>query len=564
MPPAEKFGQYLLRNQVITQEQLNEALQCQVIFGGRLGTNLVELGYLTLDDLARLLSRRSGYPAASPEELEELPREILSSLPRTTIEKYKIIPMRVEAKTLHLAVCDPTDVKSMDEIQFATGMRIKPYLLPELRMFYLLERHYGIKRDIRYIRLGRSLSRGKYAGAMVGTPASLSGDVAVPGEANGASAAAGTGAQAAPGAANNTADLELKGFRKLREGEELTDEATHQAQIQQMLATGTLAEQANSPTAKMRAGIAADAPAAGITPPVAMQSAAPAPVVMGTPVAPAPVAPVAPVAPAAPVARPATAPPVAPTPLPATPAPASLVAAPRVATTISDEVGPTMQIGSPFAGSKEDEPTLPLPVGVLPLLDETHLEPIEPIEDEVAPAPAAAATIPFPPPASKEEAAKLKATLTAAADRDEAAAACLRLARAHASAVALVIVNKGMLAGWKGAGGALDRQGIESIMLPASADSILKAPAAGGLFHGPVPPGGLNDRLLAALGRKQPIHAMVIPIQLGTGTRVVNLLYADNGHEPITPEAQAVLQIIARDMSAAYERIIMAKKKSAT
>ena len=166
----EKFGQYLLRNAIVSQEQLNEALQCQVIFGGRLGTNLVELGYLTLDDLARLLSRRSGFPAASVEEVEDLPKETLNALPRALIEKFKLIPIRIEAKTLHCAICDPTDLRAVDEIAFSTGMRVKPYLLPELRMFYLLEKHYGIKREIRYIRLGRTLSRGKYAGALSGSP----------------------------------------------------------------------------------------------------------------------------------------------------------------------------------------------------------------------------------------------------------------------------------------------------------------------------------------------------------------------------------------------------------
>lgn len=499
MATVEKFGQYLLRNQVVSQEQLNEALQCQVIFGGRLGTNLVELGYMTLDDLARLLSRRSGYPAASPEELEELPREVLSSLPKPTIEKFKIIPIRTEAKTLHLAVCDPTDVKTMDEIQFATGMRIKPYLLPELRMFYLLEKHYGLKRDIRYIRLGRSLSRGKYAGAMVGTPATVTAG-GVPtivepflGPGNGSS-------MPAP----DTAELELKGFRKLKEGEELTEDLPPDDAMQ--FSSGTLAEQANTSTAKIRAGVAPNADSIGLTPPAPLAAAQP-PLVVGT----------------------------------------------------TDDVGPMVQL-SPFSKSREDEETLHLPVGVLPLLDETHLEPIEPIE-ELPPAARVAAEVPFPPPLDDAETAALQKTLRSAHDRDEAAAAAIRLARTHCGAVALFIVNKGMLSGWKAAGGALDRQGIESVMLPADADSILKAPASGKTFQGAVPKGGLNDRLLAALGRVQPVHALVIPIALKN--RVVNLLYTDNGHAPIQATQAAYLESVAKDMSAAYERIILAKKKSA-
>lgn len=436
----EKFGQYLLRNQIVTQEQLNEALQCQVIFGGRLGTNLVELGYLTLDDLARLLSRRSGFPVAQPEELEELPRDTLQSLPRTVIEKFKVIPMRIEAKTLHLAVCDPTDLKSMDEIAFSTGMRIKPFLVPELRMYFLLEKHYGIKREIRYIRLGRTLSRGKYAGAMVGGPVT-----GTPPSIVDASPALST-----PRAEADTAtieELESKGFRPLRAGEELTDEGNQE------------------PGAPER-------PALSVVPP------------------------------------------------------------------LEPEAEPPLVVGEPVA---------------LPLLDDMHLEPIEET-------PLPAENVAHPPASSPQEAAELHAYLQTAVDREDVAGVALRLARSHFSVAALLIVNKGLVSGWKGAGGALDAQPIENLMLPAAADSIFKAPATRGTtFKGPVPAEGLNERLLAGLGRSLPTNALVIPIPVKN--RVVNLLYADNGQKKVDPAAAAFLEMLARDVGAAYERIILAKKK---
>ena len=439
----ERFGQYLLRNQLLSQEQLNEALQCQVIFGGRLGTNLVELGYLSLDDLANLLSRRCGVPVAPVEELESLPRETLNAVPRATIDKFKIIPMRIEAKTLHIAVCDPTDVRAMDEIAFATGMRVKPYLLPELRLYYLLEKHYGIKRDIRYIRLGRTLSRGKFAGQMVGAPAAFAGPPPSIVEPTEHEAVPQAHAQAA-----QKSELEAKGFRPLGAGEELTDENAH--------------EQFVTPN----------------RPPISLvaQAAIPAP--------------------------------------------------------------------QPVAAAEE----------LLPLIEGEHLVPIED-----TPAPADAPPPAYAPPTSPQEAAEIRSLLQTATDREEVAKAALRLARAQFAAVALFIVNKDTLLGWHAAGGALDRQSIESLMLPAAAESVLRGPASGTPFQGPVSRSGLNDRLLAGLGRKPPVSAVVLPVQLKN--RTVNLFYADNGEQPVSALSAGFLQLLVKDVAAAYERIILAKKR---
>ena len=64
------LGKYLLENGIVTAEQLEEALQSQVAFGGRLGTNLVELGYVSLEDLAVHLAAHAGIPVPPQEWLE--------------------------------------------------------------------------------------------------------------------------------------------------------------------------------------------------------------------------------------------------------------------------------------------------------------------------------------------------------------------------------------------------------------------------------------------------------------------------------------------------------------
>jgi len=154
------FGHYLVEKGVITKEQFEEATQSRVVFGGRLGTNLAELGYLSIEDIGRHLSEHLDVPLA-PEEWTMRPsaaaREAVS---KELVEKHSVLPLQVEKRTLHLAMLNPRDPVQIDEIAFATGMRIVPYVLPEVQILALLEHHYGLRREIRYINLGREAAAG--------------------------------------------------------------------------------------------------------------------------------------------------------------------------------------------------------------------------------------------------------------------------------------------------------------------------------------------------------------------------------------------------------------------
>jgi hypothetical protein len=151
----EKLGSYLLRNSILSDAQLDEAVQSQVIFGGRLGTNLAELGYVSLRDLRGYLSEHLAVPVANPEWIEQIDEEVREAVSRELVEKYRVLPLKVEKRKLHLAMLDPRDPVQLDEIAFATGLTLVPYVLPEVQLLALLEHHYGIRRETRYITLGR-------------------------------------------------------------------------------------------------------------------------------------------------------------------------------------------------------------------------------------------------------------------------------------------------------------------------------------------------------------------------------------------------------------------------
>jgi len=154
------FGHYLVEQGVITKEQFEEATQSRVVFGGRLGTNLAELGYMRIEDIGRHLSEHLEVPLAPEEWLSHPSDEARDALTGELVEKHSVLPLHLEKRTLHLAMLDPRNPVQIDEIAFVTGLRIVPYVLAEVQLLALLEHHYGLRREVRYINLGKEAAAG--------------------------------------------------------------------------------------------------------------------------------------------------------------------------------------------------------------------------------------------------------------------------------------------------------------------------------------------------------------------------------------------------------------------
>lgn len=147
----ERLGETLVKEGLITRDELMKALERQVIFGGRLGTNLVELGFIKEDDFTRFLGKSLNVPYADPSYFENVDPDVLSSINPDIAEKYLVIPIMKEKNRVHLAMLDPKDFNTLDEIRFITGYEIVPYIASELRLLHALEKYYNIKRDLRYV-----------------------------------------------------------------------------------------------------------------------------------------------------------------------------------------------------------------------------------------------------------------------------------------------------------------------------------------------------------------------------------------------------------------------------
>lgn len=146
-----KLGDLLLQQGVITPAELEEALKYQAIFGGKLGTNLIELGALNEADITLALSRKFAVPAVDLEQIMHVAPEAIAAIPAELAGKRRVLPLLLEGRRLTLAMADPADLKTLDEISFRTGLVIRPQVVAEVRLGLALEKYYGIKRDWRYI-----------------------------------------------------------------------------------------------------------------------------------------------------------------------------------------------------------------------------------------------------------------------------------------------------------------------------------------------------------------------------------------------------------------------------
>ncbi|MCB9556393.1 MAG: hypothetical protein H6707_09845 [Deltaproteobacteria bacterium] len=148
---AKKLGDILIARELITSEQLQEALTTQLIYGGRLGTVLVQAQLATLEEIGKALSVQHGVPHADNALLNAINRATIATVPEQIAAEHRVLPLRLEGDELHLAMLNP-DRQTAGKLAYELKKSIKRYAIPELRLVYHLEKRYGIQRDPRFLR----------------------------------------------------------------------------------------------------------------------------------------------------------------------------------------------------------------------------------------------------------------------------------------------------------------------------------------------------------------------------------------------------------------------------
>jgi internalin A len=141
---AKKILEILLKAKLITNEQLQKVLQEQKKTGDRIGSLLVDMGFIREDEILSCLSRQFGVPAIDLENFRIEP-SVLETISVKTAEKYTVIPISRVGGTLTLAMADPSDIFAIEDIKFMTDYNIEPVVASERAILHAIEWHYRIE-----------------------------------------------------------------------------------------------------------------------------------------------------------------------------------------------------------------------------------------------------------------------------------------------------------------------------------------------------------------------------------------------------------------------------------
>jgi type IV pilus assembly protein PilB len=139
---SSRLGEILVRDSLITADQLKQALDYQKKEGGRLGTCLVKLGLVSDEDITAVLSRQYGVPSINLKFYEVDP-SVIKLIPQETAVRYQIVPLSRVGSTLTIAMTDPTNVFAMDDIKFMTGFNVEPVVASETAIAEAISKFYG-------------------------------------------------------------------------------------------------------------------------------------------------------------------------------------------------------------------------------------------------------------------------------------------------------------------------------------------------------------------------------------------------------------------------------------
>ena len=138
---VSRLGELLVRNQLISDDQLAQAISEQKKEGIRLGAALVKLGYVQEHDLASFLSKHYGVPSINLAEFDVDPA-VVSLIPAEVAQKYQLVPINRAGATLIVAMADPSNIFAIDDIKFMTGFNVEVVVAAEAAIKEAIDTYY--------------------------------------------------------------------------------------------------------------------------------------------------------------------------------------------------------------------------------------------------------------------------------------------------------------------------------------------------------------------------------------------------------------------------------------
>ena len=137
------FAAFLVGSDYLTAAELEEVTQATVLYGGRLGTAVIEAGLMTPAELDQALARHHDLPEIPEEWLRKPDPAARAAIHIDLVKRHRAFPLHFEKRTLHVGMLDPRDPAVLDALAFASGCLIAPYPLSELRFVELMQRIHG-------------------------------------------------------------------------------------------------------------------------------------------------------------------------------------------------------------------------------------------------------------------------------------------------------------------------------------------------------------------------------------------------------------------------------------
>jgi len=137
-----RLGELLVREKLITTQQLQKAQEAQKSQGGRLGAQLVRQGSINEQDLTNFLSKQYNVPSINLAEFDVDP-EVIKLIPKEVSEKHQVIPVNRAGSTLIVAMADPSNIFAIDDLKFLTGYNIETVVASEAAIAAAIERYYN-------------------------------------------------------------------------------------------------------------------------------------------------------------------------------------------------------------------------------------------------------------------------------------------------------------------------------------------------------------------------------------------------------------------------------------
>jgi type IV pilus assembly protein PilB len=139
-----RLGELLVRENLITVQQLRKAQEEQQKSGARIGAALIKTGAIEESKLTDFLSKQYGVPAINLKDFDIDP-EIIKLVPKDVAQKHLVIPVNRAGPSLIVAMCDPSNIYAVDDLKFLTGYNIEPVVASEPTIRDAIERYYAEK-----------------------------------------------------------------------------------------------------------------------------------------------------------------------------------------------------------------------------------------------------------------------------------------------------------------------------------------------------------------------------------------------------------------------------------